>query len=280
MTLRPSRSRIRRFFVGIGVSMATGVILALLGPFGTFGAVGIGKRLVYWVGLLVGGYVIYAPVTVGGMALARSLRLPAAGMIVSCAMLASLAMTMVVWRTNEIVSEFDNGPASMPTVEQFFMLYGYVLLIGLFMTAQLWWSASRNERAEAAERHEPERLLSPQEDLSPQEETPADAETGPAFLQRLPAGHDGTIYALESEDHYVRVHGDGRSDLILMRLADAISEMDGVDGLQVHRSWWVARDAFMDMKRNGRSAMLTLPGNLVAPVSRGNMAALKAAGWE
>lgn len=45
------------------------------------------------------------------------------------------------------------------------------------------------------------------------------------------------------EDRYLRIHTDGGSDLILMRLRDAVGELAGADGLQVHRSFWVARAA-------------------------------------
>ena len=49
------------------------------------------------------------------------------------------------------------------------------------------------------------------------------------------------LYAIESEDHYLRVHTSAGQELILMRLADAVRELAGVEGLQTHRSWWVAR---------------------------------------
>src|SRR5690606_15189181 len=65
----------------------------------------------------------------------------------------------------------------------------------------------------------------------------------PRFLTRLPHRLKGAaIRAVEAEDHYLRVHTDQGSDLILMRLSDAVKELEGLDGAQTHRSWWVARD--------------------------------------
>ena len=81
------------------------------------------------------------------------------------------------------------------------------------------------------------------------------------------------------EDHYVRAHTAMGSDLILMRMRDAVSELDGLEGEQVHRSWWVARGAVEDVKRGGRNIRLVLSGGLEAPVSRANVAPLKAGGW-
>ena len=65
----------------------------------------------------------------------------------------------------------------------------------------------------------------------------------------------------------------------LPELRDAIAELDGIDGLQVHRSWWVARGAVSDVQREGRNIRLTLDTGVEAPVSRANVQVLKDAGW-
>ena len=55
--------------------------------------------------------------------------------------------------------------------------------------------------------------------------------------------------------------------------------LDGIDGAQVHRSWWVARDAVEGVEREGRSVRLVLPRGIAAPVARSRMAELTKAGW-
>ena len=77
----------------------------------------------------------------------------------------------------------------------------------------------------------------------------------------------------------MRAHTALGSELILLRLRDAMAELDGIDGLQVHRSWWVARHAVDDVRRDGRNVRLVLPGGLEAPVARANLAVLKQQGW-
>ena len=100
------------------------------------------------------------------------------------------------------------------------------------------------------------------------------------FLDRLPPRLRGaTIRAVESEDHYLRVHTDRGSDLILMRLSDALTELEGLEGAQTHRSWWVARNAVRDVSRGEGRATLTLDDGLQAPVSRRYAKALREAGW-
>ena len=105
--------------------------------------------------------------------------------------------------------------------------------------------------------------------------------TAPArFPDRLPMKLRGAaIRAVQAEDHYLRIHTDRGSDLILMRLSDALEELEGLEGSQTHRSWWVAKDAVRDISRGDGRATLTLEGGITAPVSRRYARALREAGW-
>ena len=64
-----------------------------------------------------------------------------------------------------------------------------------------------------------------------------------------------------------------------MRLVDAIGELEGLEGAQTHRSWWVARDAVESARRDGDKVTLVLKGGAEAPVSRPNIKPLRDAGW-
>lgn len=100
------------------------------------------------------------------------------------------------------------------------------------------------------------------------------------FPDRLPFKLKGAaIRAVESEDHYLHVHTDRGSDLILMRLSDALGELEGLEGAQTHRGWWVAKEAVREVKRGDGRATLTLDGGVEAPVSRRYARALREAGW-
>ena len=100
------------------------------------------------------------------------------------------------------------------------------------------------------------------------------------FRERLPPRLRGAeVYAVEAEDHYLRVHTDRGSDLLLMRLADAVTELEGIEGAQTHRSWWVAREAVAAVRRGDGRATLTLKDGSEAPVSRSFAPALREAGW-
>ena len=90
----------------------------------------------------------------------------------------------------------------------------------------------------------------------------------PALLQRLPQAQRGTLLALKSDDHYVRVYTDAGEALILMRLSDAIRLAAPVTGMQVHRSHWVANEAVRGFQRTGHTGTITLSSGLEIAVSR------------
>ena len=102
----------------------------------------------------------------------------------------------------------------------------------------------------------------------------------PKFLERLPLKLRGAeVWAVEAEDHYLRLHTSKGQDLILMRLSDAIAELEGVEGAQAHRSWWVARDAITAAVRGDGRATLTLKDGAEVPVSRTYARLLRERGW-
>jgi DNA-binding LytR/AlgR family response regulator len=99
------------------------------------------------------------------------------------------------------------------------------------------------------------------------------------LFDQLPPELGSEIIALEMEDHYVRVHTALGSALVLMRLRDAMALIGDLEGMQVHRSWWVARGAVEDVLRDGRNVRLKLARDLEAPVARANVATLRDARW-
>ena len=99
-------------------------------------------------------------------------------------------------------------------------------------------------------------------------ETKALAPAVPSGALELPLPLRGaTILALEAQDHYVRVHTAAGQALVRIRLADAIGAL-AKEGVQPHRSWWVARSAVASLAREGDRTIAILTNGLRVPVSR------------
>ncbi|WP_420142677.1 LytTR family DNA-binding domain-containing protein [Sphingomonas sp.] len=112
----------------------------------------------------------------------------------------------------------------------------------------------------------PATVIDPTHDKPDRQENAAIAPS--PLVDRLPPSVRGTVLCLQMQDHYVRIYTDRGSHLVLMRLKDAIAELNGTDGLQVHRSWWAARAAIRSVSRTGRTTILTLSNGLTVPVSQ------------
>lgn len=88
------------------------------------------------------------------------------------------------------------------------------------------------------------------------------------------------IGAIIAEDHYLRLWlADGRSPLVLYRFGDAVRELAGVDGLQVHRGSWVAASAVARAVRDGRRWRLLLASGDSVPVSESFLPEVRGRGW-
>lgn len=96
----------------------------------------------------------------------------------------------------------------------------------------------------------------------------SDSVPDPEFVKRLEEITREDVTALEAEDHYVRVHSEIGSELVHYRFADAVHELRGQSGLQVHRSFWVNKTSIESMVKRGRSYDIILKGGKRIPVGQ------------
>lgn len=100
------------------------------------------------------------------------------------------------------------------------------------------------------------------------------------FLRRLPSRLGQDLVRVSVYDHYVEAHTRRGHELILIRFADALAELEGYDGLQIHRSHWVARVAVRRVVRGeARSLSVELDDGTRLPVSRSREATVREAGF-
>lgn len=99
----------------------------------------------------------------------------------------------------------------------------------------------------------------------------------PRLARRLDADRRGEIWAISVRDHYVDVLTSTGATSLLMRLSDAMAEVDGVAGAQVHRSHWVAWAGVARLDRVAGKMTLHLKTGQQIPVSRNNRDKVEAA---
>ena len=92
------------------------------------------------------------------------------------------------------------------------------------------------------------------------EDAPTDTILPPRLFRRLGLCEmQVSITRLTVNDHYVLVGiSDGSEQRLLMRLSDAIAEMDDVGGFITHRSHWVSQTHVKGLVLEGKREMLEL----------------------
>jgi hypothetical protein len=257
----------RQIAVEILVVAAVGLALAALGPFGSYNAP-FGYRALFWLGSMLTGYAIVRPVIEVSRWLSEVTgigRFPAQLLAIS---VAAVPLSLLVRLGSVQLGASGEAP--------FAQLYLQVWGIGLAMTLFLGRFLHRHGEAP----------LSPPSgapDDVPRDREPPDADVPsrirPRFLDRLPGTIGSPLICLSMEDHYVRAHGPQGSALILMRMRDAVAELDGLPGVQVHRSWWVASDAVERVEKEDGRVRLRLVNGLCVPVARSQLGAVKSQRW-
>jgi hypothetical protein len=267
------RARVlRSVLVDLAIMGAVGIFLAIIGPFGS-SALPFAWRLTSWLGFAYLGYAVYRPMGFLVNLAQTTLDLPRPALWFAATLLATVPMATLVW----IVSHLP-PPIPVPGLELALLHYLYVFVVGgaVVLLFQLIRARGRVDDPGAVPGR---RLESTMVDQDPLHAVLTPAVADNPLLAQLPAELGSEVIALEMEDHYVRVHTALGSDLVLMRMRDAVANLSDWDGRQVHRSWWVARGAVEDVKRDGRNVRLVLSRGIEAPVARAQVAELRDSGW-
>lgn len=78
---------------------------------------------------------------------------------------------------------------------------------------------------------------------------------------------DAELLAIKAEQHYIQIWSDKGNELVRYRFRDVPRALQGCNGIQVHRSWWVNLDKVTGHKTDGRKTDLHIGEKLTVPVS-------------
>ena len=223
------------------------VLLALIGPFGSYEGLSLPMRLVYWMPIVLGAHVMVKAAHVivdRALPQATPLQWQLAAVIVFSAI-----FSPAVWAYSKLFSDrFDR-------LESLLLMAGNVFGVALTLGLVVYF-VTRHGRTEE------------------------DTASPPRLYERLPDGKVATIVRLTVNDHYVEVFlDDGSSHRLLMRLADAVSEMDDTPGFYTHRSHWVASAYVRDAVRENRRDFLVLKTGAKVPVTKTFRESVRLAGF-
>ena len=231
-----------RFWISFAVVI---VVLTLVGPFYTLTSLNFSARLVYWTLIACLNYLagFCFSLYFGHLLFSAGLSEIASRLV--SGFISGIPITFIVWNVNVYFYGFD-----MSKSIGFFNLLLYCCIIAMAIGI-LFYMFSLETR-----------------DNQSYADQPAVNKISPAFMRRLPAHLGKNILSLEAQDHYVNVTTDNGSALVLIRLADAIAELEGLEGLRIHRSHWVATNAISKTKRENGKLLVELSNGTALPVSR------------
>ncbi|NEX94720.1 LytTR family transcriptional regulator [Caulobacter sp. 17J65-9] len=236
------------------------LLFGRIGPFDTFSEMETGERHLYWLGVLLfgWGHVVLVRELLRRAALLQDR--PVAGTITSALAAAAPTVFVVAWAETVVRAKGPFTPQDLAT------LYGNVAVVTLGLAAVVELTRRRRVgRASVA--------------AAAEAEAQGDDADLRRFLDRLPRRLGREILTVEAEDHYLRVHTTLGSDLVLLSMSKAMEELARLDGMRVHRSWWVARDAVAGWERDGDRLLLALRDGRKVPVSRSYALVVRNAGW-
>ncbi|PIB90523.1 histidine kinase [Caulobacter sp. FWC2] len=252
-TIQQRQATARRWAIDIALMAVIGLLMGFLGPFASERAPIVG-RYVYWMICMVGGGLI-------GVVLDERLasRMPETWRrVVVVSVLMAPLVSLHVLATEHLVM---GGPFGWAGYGRLLWQVWPISLAVMVVRTLVW-----------------RRLPTRVETLTIVAPPLPEAEA--AFRRRLSARRRGArLIAVEAHDHYLKVHTDAGAELITLRFADALAELERAHGWRVHRSWWVAAEAVEAVRWRRGAGEVRLAGGLEAPVSRTYAPILKDAGW-
>lgn len=257
----------KRAVIHLLAATATITVFTILGPFGTWGRHDLAERALYWtagIGVIWCFAVLVLPAAV---LISRNRNWPEWVGLLAGSLLVGVPGTGIVALLETAFEETTLAPGVLA------YFYGCVVVVLLAVAVPVYYLIER-PRTRAA-RAQPDPVL----ETTPATPARAGAHPVPDLVRELPDQLGQELLHLRMQDHYVEVHTPHGHQLVFMRFRDALREVESLDGMQVHRSHWVARNAVVRFERRGGNTVLLLSNGARVPVSRSFIPALRDRGW-
>lgn len=232
----------RKLLVFVG--LVTG--FTILGPFGTYEVLGLWERLIFWALIIAG-----------------------VGALMNLSIVLALGGGVLTPLPRFVRIAVGAAIAAVPSVALilFFTIYLFPTPVSAQSFPFLWAQiAVVGTVAGVLEYPAPVKSGAPDEPQAPVQTT---------FHKRLPEGASHDLISLTVRDHYVEVTTTTGFHTILMRLTDAIDELEGLAGERLHRSHWAAAGHLKGLRRSGQKHVAILSDGRELPVSKSYVTAVE-----
>ena len=247
-----------------GFLVATILIFVAIGPFGSYSALSLPMRLAFWTFCILGVAVPMETLIPMAVASPRLSHLPRALRIALGSAAAAVPGAMIVMFVG-LVLHLGFKPETFPRTWMQVTMLGFVIGMVRFNIDLGDRPESASQPAEGAARAEYS------------ETALAEPAPLPAFVQRLDPSLGSDLVSLSMQDHYVEVTTTQGRTMVLIRMSDALKELETAEGMQVHRSHWAALPHVEALVRERGRTRLQLSDGRRLPVSQTYEPALRAA---
>ena len=213
----------------------TSVVVALAGPFGTFDSQTFLWRLAYWGVLIAAGIVI----AIFFRTVWRHLLKGTSETLEDIAVAVSLALVFapMIAALNWVVG----GPDAYQAMDVWTGMFCVLVVAGGIITFRrvIRESAVLSTRSSARDR----------------------------LLSRIPGDETVRLKRVTSDNHHIQIcMSDGSKHRLLMRLGDAVAEIDVEPGFYVHRSHWISQASIAQVRQHEGRDVVELTCGTTVPI--------------
>lgn len=229
------------------INLIFSLVLGFLGPFGSY-AMPLSERLIYWFILFNLGYFFYYFSHIMTDWFYKNKSPHPVLLFITPSLLATIPLSILVgYATLQVGYKFN---LSLPI---FIYMLPQVFILGIIIDSMMRF-------------------------IHLKQDTKIKNRPGQTFINRLPHKLGDKLICFVMEDHYIQVYTELGNHMMLMRMKDALIELQDYKGFQVHRSYWVAFNSIENVIKQSRKTILVMSNGLEIPVSRKYLATIKEAG--
>ncbi len=246
---------------------ASSLLLAIMGPFNTYEAQPVTGRLLFWSGILFLGtalgifFQLYVRKRFTSWGIVKT-------SVVACSLFVLVQWALVIQIVHIVYAHLGPPP------------YLLILLIILGAGTSIYSIVYlvSPETLLGDEFTKPNLSTRPARPSQQAVQTPdTDKNTNP-FLEQLGPNSGEHLIRLAMRDHYIEVYTEVGQKLVHMRLGDAVSKLEDLNGGLVHRSHWINFDAIQDVVKDGDKLNFRMSDGALVPIARSRKPDLKKRG--